>query len=642
MTVHRHGVESEAPSTMADAFELLLQVSNDGVCLLDATGLCRGVSSAGARVLGYHPRELIGRSFHAVVHASSARGDGCPLCGPAAGEFEGRGFLTRKDGTTFEAACTARRLTGDRTVDGRLVVFTEVDAEDRAHGATRHDTEARLRRTVAELAAEKQRSEAIHVFARQLFVTPLGDLDRTLVDQFCVLTDSRLGLLYKKDEHDAELGLAASHGLFPSGVANRIRPNQGSFGAALSARRPVVEDYSDDPLELAGRSIRHIMYVPLSEGEDDLGVLILARTMARPYLPEEQESVAHLAGLASVALANTRVVGRLERLSQLTRAALDGIVEAIRIVDQDGRELFANASMRFLDQELGLDPGAPFDGPELREIQADPEGRTRMEWELEDRSFERYTAPIHDSLGTFIGRVIVLREVTAERRAERLQADLVSFASHELRTPLTSILGFAKILLEEGDAEPEWSSHVETIRGEAVRLLGMVEDLLDFQLGGAGGFVLSRTRFELADLIGEEVSKAAQLSRIHEVVFDSPHAAPMVEADRNRIAQVLSNLLSNAIKYSPKGGVVRVRARAKKGSVYVSVADSGIGIPEDQSGKIFQKFSRVETEETADIRGIGLGLALCREIVEAHDGSIGFAEAPGGGTVFWFELPIRQ
>jgi len=665
LTVPGHGIEHDGLTVRTDPFELLLEVSHEGICLLDSGGRCRGISSAGARLLGYYPQDLSGRPFHAVIHASSGTpAEKCPLCGPALEEFEGRGLLTRRDGTAFEAACTARAIAVGAGLEGRLLVFTKiggaVEELEPPQRETQVDPEAKLRRAVAELAAEKQRTESVHIFARQLFITPLGDLDGTLIDQFCALTDSRLGLLYKADEPERDLGLAASHGLFRSGVADRIPSDQGSVGAALSARRPVVEDHSNSPLELAGRGIRHILYVPLWEGEEDLAVLILARTVPRPYSRQEQESVAHLAELASVALANTRVVARLERLSQLTRAALDGIVEAIRLVDPEGRELFANASMRNLGPELGLslrgslygsegvefanrttDPEAYM--AELHEMQADLERRTRTEWELEEsgRLFERYTAPIRDSLGAFIGRVLVLREMTAERRAERLQADLISFASHELRTPLTSMLGFASVLLEQRpESDAEWGLHMETIRSEIVRLLAIVDDLLDSERIVGGGFALARTRFDLNDLIDEQIPKFATASNIHELVHVSPRETLMVEADRDRLAQVLWNLLSNAIKYSPEGGVVRIVSESSGDRVRVSISDSGIGIPEDQQDKVFTKFFRIESAETADIRGLGLGLTLCREIVAAHGGTIGFDSAPGAGAVFWFELPL--
>jgi signal transduction histidine kinase len=661
LTVYRQGIERRDQSG-SDAFELLLRLSGEGVCLLDSDGRTDRINAAGARLLRSTPEALIGRPFHGLVHAApSGRATECPLCGPA-GDFEGRTTFIRRDGTEFEASCTARTVDLDLGDEGRLILFSPLDNEvaEPAREDSGLDTHVRLRRVVAELAAEKQRTELVHSFARRLFVTPLGDLDGTLVDEFCAMTDSRLGLLYKSDEPDSGLVLTASHGLFRSGVADRIGPDQGSFGAVLSARQPLAEDHSAAPLELAGRTIRHMMHVPLWEGEDDLGVLILARTVARPYSDEEQKSVAHLAGLASTALANAHVVGRLERLSQLARAALDGIVEAIRLVDPEGRELFSNKSMRYLDHELGLDPTESLYGsqsvelarrttdPEayldgLREMQADPEGRTRTEWELEEsgRSFERYTAPISDTLGTFIGRLVVLREITAERRAERLQDDLISFASHELRTPLTSVFGFANLLLEEGsDDDAAWRSHVQTIRDEATRLLRMVDELLDFQRIGAGGFALDRTRFDLHDLIEEQISNASRSSRAHEISFESTPRRVAINADRNRIAQVLSNLLSNAIKYSPKGGVVRVRLDAKRNAIRVSIRDSGIGIPESQREKLFTKFFRIESEEVEGIPGLGLGLAFCQEIVEAHDGTIGFEAAPGGGTIFWFELPV--
>ena len=646
-----------------DPFEWLLMVSHEGICVLDAAGVCRGISSAGAHLLGYLPHELNGMSFHTLVHASSeGRPANCPLCGPSIERFEGRERLVRKDGTAVETVCTATAINTDSGADGRLIVFApapNVRDEPRylPGGAGTH-TEAKLRRVIAELAAEKQRTESVHAFARQLFVTPLGDLDRTLVDQFCLITDSTLGLLYKADEPEGDLELAASHRVFRSGVSDSIPRAVGSVGAALSAREPVVEDHSSSPLELAGRRIRHILYVPLWEGDEDLGVLILARAATRPYSRQEQESVASLADLASIALANTRVVARLERLSQLTRAALDGIVEAIRLFDPEGRELLQNASMRDLAPELGLDSygarygseGAEFASQttdpegymsELRELESDRERRSRIEWELAEsgRLFERYSAPIRDSLGTFIGRVLVLRETTAERRAERLRADLISFVSHELRTPLTSMLGFTRVMLEDGVRNDiDWSSHVQTIQGEIVRLLGIVDDLLDVQ-NGTPGLPMRRRQFDLGELVRDQVSAYRSTSSIHELAVDPTLGRFVVEADQDLIAQVLSNLLSNAIKYSPSGGRVRVRTDSKGDAVRVTVSDQGIGIPEDQQAKVFRKFFRVESGDMAEIDGHGLGLALCREIMALHGGEIGFDSTPGKGATFWFELP---
>jgi signal transduction histidine kinase len=669
VSLQPRGLE-QAPLT--DVLEQLLHVSNEGICLLGPDGVCEEISTTGAQLLGYLPRELSGRGFHAVVHRSSQiRAERCRLCGAISDDFTGAQRLTRKDGTTLEAACTARSVTLERGAVGRLVIFSEASSEagaaveattmaaaETTTGGT--EAEAKLRRTVAELAAEKQRMETVYAFARQLFVTPLEDLDRTIVDQFCTLTDSRLGLLYKADDSETELTLAASHGVFRSGISGSIPREQGSVGAALSTRRPVAEDRSSQPLEIAGRAIRHILYVPLWEGEEDLGVLILARTLSRPYAPHEQDAVVSLAALAGVALANTKVVGRLERLSQLTRAALEGSVGGIRLVDPEGRELFSNASMQQLDRELGVRLHGSLYGPEglefsqrttdpeayvreLQEMQGDRERRSRTEWELRDsgRSFERYSAPIRDSFGMFIGRLLVLRETTAERRAERLRSDVVSFVSHELRTPLTSMLAFTNILLDEVSEGDDWTTHVETIRTELVRLLGIVEDLLDVERMGAAGMAVHRTRFDLKKLIREQVAAQKRTTKIHDFAVNSPSRPVFVEADRERISHVLSNLLSNAIKYSPEGGPIRVRTASTGDAVRVSVTDSGIGIPEDQQERVFTKFYRAESAELAGIRGLGLGLALSREIVAIHGGRIGFDSTPGAGSTFWFELPAE-
>jgi signal transduction histidine kinase len=275
-------------------------------------------------------------------------------------------------------------------------------------------------------------------------------------------------------------------------------------------------------------------------------------------------------------------------------------------------------------------------------MQGARERRARTEWELRDsgRSFERYSAPIRDSLGTFIGRVLVIREMTAERRAERLRADLVSFVSHELRNPLTSMLAFTEILREE--ARPgwnEWIPHVDTIRGELNRLLGIVDDLLDVERMGATGMPLRRERFDLTELIREQAAAQGGSTTRHDLILDLPSHPLFVDADNERIGQVVSNLLSNAIKYSPQGGPIRVRATSSGGAVRVTVSDSGLGIREDQQERIFTKFYRVESADTAGIRGLGLGLALSREIVAIHGGTMGFVSAPGEGSTFWFELP---
>jgi signal transduction histidine kinase len=276
-------------------------------------------------------------------------------------------------------------------------------------------------------------------------------------------------------------------------------------------------------------------------------------------------------------------------------------------------------------------------------IAADPEATTLDEFELaaSHRTFRRYTAPVNAESGELVGRIIVLREITKEREVARLKSELVATVSHELRTPLTGIMGFAELLAKQEMDEPTRRLYVETIHVEALRLTALVNDFLDLQRIESGGFTLSLSPFDLTALLRREAALHFAQSERHTIRFRLPADPVIVQGERDRIGQVIGNLLSNAIKYSPAGGEVWVEAVAGSNSVRASIADAGLGIPLDQQAHIFTRFFRVDSSDTRRIGGTGLGLALCREIIEAHGGSVGFESQEGGGSTFWFELPLH-
>jgi signal transduction histidine kinase len=224
------------------------------------------------------------------------------------------------------------------------------------------------------------------------------------------------------------------------------------------------------------------------------------------------------------------------------------------------------------------------------------------------------------------------------RESERLRSELVSIVSHEVRTPLSSVLGYTQLLIGRAFDEPTRARYLEIVAKESKRLASLIEEFLDAERIEQGRLGLRDEPVELNGMLRDQVEIFAGQSDRHEVRLAAADAPLEVRGDQARLVQVIANLLTNAIKYSPAGGPIEVGASRENGVVRVTVRDHGIGITPGHEQRIFTKFFRGQARDHG-ITGVGLGLAISREIVEAHGGRIGFERAPGEGTVFWFELP---
>jgi signal transduction histidine kinase len=232
----------------------------------------------------------------------------------------------------------------------------------------------------------------------------------------------------------------------------------------------------------------------------------------------------------------------------------------------------------------------------------------------------------------------------AIQEANRLKTEFVSMVSHELRTPLTSIQGYAELLLEDKQISGDERESLTIVKKNTDRLLGLINDLLDLSRMEAGRLDLHRTSLDLARLIPEVAGSLRPLieAKRQRLELDLGEALPAVWADQDRVTQILTNLISNAHKYTLEEGNIMVAARQDDGFVRVDVSDTGIGVsPEDQT-RLFTKFFRAHERSPQAGGGTGLGLVICRLLVELHGGRITVSSAPGQGSTFSFTLPARE
>ncbi|MBE7170174.1 MAG: PAS domain-containing protein [Williamsia sp.] len=235
----------------------------------------------------------------------------------------------------------------------------------------------------------------------------------------------------------------------------------------------------------------------------------------------------------------------------------------------------------------------------------------------------------------------VMFDITHYKLLEQQKEGFISIASHELKTPLTSLKAYGEILqeiLEEADDKANVEL-VNKMNGQIDRLAGLINDLLDTTKILEQQLPLNRERFNINELIRQRAEDHQHMSPGHTITLDLCDDA-LVQADQERIGQVLTNLISNAIKYSPKGGEVRVSCKARQDGVLVSVQDHGVGIPKQMQEKVFERFFRVPDVQVRNYPGMGLGLYITAGIIHRHGGTIWVESEPGKGATFHFTLPF--
>jgi len=337
-------------------------------------------------------------------------------------------------------------------------------------------------------------------------------------------------------------------------------------------------------------------------------------------------------------------LGELLRAREASRAAIEALVDPVLILDAQGTPLESNAAARaLLGSDLRLPEtlaGAFGAGLAGQASSPRPGQILRLAAHDGERDFVPRALPLFDGQGHTSGLVLVLHDVTTERRLQGMTANLVATAAHELKTPLTS-LRMALHLLADGTAgalQPKQAELISAGREDAERLQSLIEDLLEAARQRQTPQGLDLQPVEPSQLIEAALQAqrgAAQAQGVTLVAQVLP-GLPQVRADRDRLTIALSNLLANAIRHSPAGGRVTVAAHAGSGALRFEVQDGGEGIPPQFQGRVFERFFRVPGSGSG---GSGLGLWIVREVAEAHGGSVGLESAAGRGSRFWLAVP---
>lgn len=263
-----------------------------------------------------------------------------------------------------------------------------------------------------------------------------------------------------------------------------------------------------------------------------------------------------------------------------------------------------------------------------------------------DRSVEVCLAPFSDEQRG--GVLVVLHDVTEHRKTEERRKEFVANVSHELRTPLTNVRSYAETIREAGDelSRETENDFLDVVISETDRMTNIVRDLLTLSRLDSGRSEMNMARFPFGAAI-DAVLRSIELEahrHQHELTRSYPDSLPIIVGDRGRLEQVMLNVLGNAVKYTPDGGHIHVTAGESStgDKVWMEVADDGIGIPEADRSRIFERFYRVDKARSRESGGTGLGLSIATEIVQRHNGTLSLVDREGPGTTVRLELPIIQ
>jgi len=578
----------------------------------------------------------------------------------------------RPDGAEVPVALFIARLPNPVAGDASLLVqMADISARSRA-GALR-DCVAAVRQVIVT-------SPGLDTAMPELLSTFCGYLDWSVAQYWAADADRRS----MRARNAWNASGAALDGFLQASRGAAISPGTGLVGrvwrSGVLAAEEDLAGSSDDQQLVAARSagLRSVVAFPVLDGGEAVGVIELGSDRARSLRDDEVTMLATAGVEIGQFIRRSDTAQALRRSEADHRAIYERSPIGIARISSGGELLEANPALlgmlghdeetmranawpdllRAYDQAAARQRKAPFlagvtDGSTVQ-IRAATSGGKWLWLQLTATS-------IPDSSGRPEHVLVMIEDVTAVRetsdklaealdaqrdanvnleKIDRTKSEFLSIVSHEFRTALTGIQGFSELIRDGGLEPDEVRAYGGYIFNDADRVNRLIGDMLDLDRMESGRMSMRTADVDINDVLMEAISRAAPAAVSVEFKSDLDPRLPIVSGDRDRLIQVVSNLVSNAVKYSPEGGTVTLSSRVEGQFALVSVTDTGIGIPQEEIGHVFERFRRVHSGAAQSIPGTGLGLTIVKQIVEMHGGKIWVESAVGHGSSFHFTIPL--
>ncbi|MHB8975081.1 MAG: PAS domain S-box protein [Trichloromonadaceae bacterium] len=647
-----------------ERFRTIFEIAATGIVLLTPQGRFLQVNKAFCRFLGYSEAELYQLSVLDIT---------APEDRQRTKDFHHEIMTGARPGLHYEK----RYLRKDGSVAwGQVSVACVMDAQKKPlynvglveDISERKQAEAALEERVnlATLGAE--------IGSALTKGSSLGAILQCCAESLVQHTGAAFGRIWTVSRNDPQmLELKASAGLYTHLDGRHSRKHLGDLklGRSAKERRPFLTNQVIGDPEIADQewAIREGMVAfasyPLLVEDRLVGVVALFSR--QPMSQTVIDAIATVADQVAVDIERRWATDALrEALSdaEASRDKIDAILKSVAdgliVTDQQQRITLLN---RAAEDLLGIPMGQALQRPlatvvqhpRLREhldsLLAGRTAETSLVLEIPDpqhretRNIEARTAPVSSRDGSTSGAVTLLRDITREREIDRMKSEFIMIAAHELRTPLTSVLGYADLLQREaeigGFTTEQRLEYLGYIYTKAEALEQIIDDLLNVSRIETGRTILlDRTPCQLLEMVHELILHHQQETKIHHFETQCLARPMTLLIDTAKMRQVFDNLLSNAVKYSPGGGRIVVSGEIVDGEMEITVADQGIGMTQEEAERVFDKFYRADTSETA-VAGLGLGMTIVKGIIEAHGGRIRVESALGRGTRVSFTLPLE-